>query len=84
MFSIGDQVCAVVESKVVEISDPAKVGYEIGSLGTIKQILPYHEPCHPKFKGQKFAIVKFTKKTGWEVLTSEFAFDLRDLRRIQL
>jgi len=84
MLKVGDKVCAIAGAHATVISDPFQVGSEIGDIGEIQQILPFHEPCHPALKGQKFAIIRFTKKTSWEELKTEFAFDLRDLRKVQL
>lgn len=84
MLSVGDRVCAVVGARAVTISDPTQIGYEVGDIGEIHQILPFHEPCHPALKGQKFAIIEFTKKTTWEEFKTQFAFDLRELRKVQI
>lgn len=84
MFSNGDSVCAVVGAPATEISNPGNLKLEVGTIGKVEQILPYHEPCHPKYKGQFFAIVNYTKKIPLGVFKMQFAFDLRDLRKIQI
>lgn len=84
MIQVADKVCGISGATITHIDNPAGLKPECGDIFKVDGIFKYHEPCHPKFKNQQFAIVIFEKKLPYETQVGSFAFDLRDLRKVQI
>lgn len=84
MISKGNKVVAVSGAAITTLHNPDNINFEVGDIGVVESILPYHEPCHPRFKGQSFATISFKKNTGYKIVSGVFAFDVRDLRKVEL